>query len=170
VTTQTYNAIADTSFASNSGVAGNDPAVFDIALDPLKGTSSTYKVQPFYEFSCLNFAHEVKARIRLQIREWNQIFQRPVASYTEVEQAAPIRLLRQSLDEDDLEESGIGLWNDIVNWDTPFLYSAANNAGTECNTGFPARDLSGCFAPIKADDTTATIPTVYGFLFPYLGF
>lgn len=163
--TLTYTDLLDGTFDTGSGVVTGDDAAVDGALDPLKsadavlyktgtttwitlGTARSFTVQPFYEFSCLNYAHEVKGRIRLQIREWNQKFQTPVASYTEVSESAPTRLLQQSANSTDYETSGVGYWNDISNWDTPFPYGA-----------------SAAYVP-----TFPTAVANYGFLFPYLGF
>lgn len=142
-------------------------AAVDVGVDPLKSadayqvktttswatlaTPNKYKVQPFYEFSCLNYAHEVKGRIRLQIREWNQNFQQPVASYTEVSEASPARMIKQSINITDYETSGVGYWNDVPAWDVPFDYGS-----------------SAAYVPAAG---VYPMPlTNNGFLFPYLGF
>lgn len=174
VTSASYNDIGDSSFAVNNGVVATSTAITDIALDPLKGTSSGYRVQPFYEFSCLNFSHEVKGRIRLQIREWNKKFESPSVS-SDVEEGSSANLVKQSLDEDDYETSGIDYWNDVSNWDTPFAFSGPNNTAGECQTytaiNAPVvRNYSECYAPYKLDSTTATGKTEYGFLFPRFGY
>ena len=134
------NTTPDTSVTSAARTAAGNAVIppgqadigtyVDEALDPLKTSisylsqsntntwlgslSKTYDVNPFYEFSCLNYAHEVKARVRVQVREWNKKFKTPVANYTEVEESAPVSLLKLNL-----EASGIRYWNDIMNWDTP---------------------------------------------------
>ncbi len=133
----------------------------DAAIDPLKISDSTlykenattwvntprsYDVNPFYEFSCLNYAHEVKARVRVQVREWNQKFRTPTAINTEVEESAPLRLLKQGL-----ETSGIRYWNDMSNWDTPTALLT-----TQMNDGIQI-----------GDPLYPVVPTAdYGFYFP----
>lgn len=121
------------------------------ATDPMKRADSSatkkYPVQPFYEFSCLNYAHEVKGRIRLQIREWNQKFDQPVTA--QVAEASPAALIRHTIDPTiDSETSGVGYWNDVNNWDTPIEW------------GVVAPYIPPY--PTDRDDT--------GFAFPYLGF
>lgn len=163
VTTYTYNDLGSTSFDDNTGKAGTDIAVIDYGLDPLKradgsikrtgatswaAVSTKHSVQPFYEFSCLNYAHEVKARIRLQVREWNQIFQTPVANFTEVSEAAPTRLLKHSANATDYETSGVGYWNDVASWDII--------------TGYGSNAAYTPPYPTTVND--------FGFLFPRLGF
>ncbi len=174
VTSASYNDIGDTSFASYNGVVATSAAITDIAIDPLKGTSSLYKVQPFYEFSCLNFSQEVKGRIRVQIREWNKKFESP-ATADDVELASSPNLIKQSINTDDYETSGIDYWNDVPNWDTPFFFSGLNNALGGCQTytviNTPInRNFSDCYAPYKQNSTTATGETEYGFLFPRFGY
>lgn len=159
----TYLTAGEPNYDNNAGVAAGDTAVVDGGLDPLKRANSTliktgpllwttgvrnYPVNPFYEFSCLNYAHETKARIRLQIREWNQIFRTPVASYTEVSEASPLRMLKHSANSTDYETSGVGYWNDVKAWDIPYAYGSTVGA-----------------IPATNNDITQ-----YGFLFPYLGF
>lgn len=134
---KTYANINDTTFDTNSGLIGTSIAAVDYGGDPLKSanatlrkkgtetwetlvTPTTYNIQPFYEFSCLNYASEVKARIRVQIREWNEKFTIPVTS--EVTESAPAKLIKQSANATDYETSGIDYWNDVSNWDTPFEY------------------------------------------------
>lgn len=162
-TSRSYTSLGITNF--DPSLTGASLAGVDLGQDPLKSadaylyqTSSTswttlssprsFQIKPFYEFSCLNYAHEVKGRVRVQIREWNQIFQTPVASFTELAEASPIRLLKQSANATDYETSGVGYWNDISNWDAPFAFGP--------NTG--------------AVPTTPNDITSYGFNFPYLGY
>ena len=133
----TYSNIGDASFDNSAGLTASSIAAVDYGLDPLKRADATlrkngektwetlaspitYTTQPFYEFSCLNYAHEVKGRIRVQIREWNQEFAIPITS--EVAESAPQKLLRQSANATDYEISGVGYWNDIPNWDSPIEF------------------------------------------------
>jgi hypothetical protein len=38
------------------------------------GLSSSYQTNPFYIFECLDSARELKARIRMVVRDWDRIF------------------------------------------------------------------------------------------------
>lgn len=169
VSSFSYSALGITGFDDTAGDTSASIGLVDVGMDPLKradasiartgagtwsGTSITYGVQPFYEFSCLNYAHEVKGRIRVQIREWNQEFRTPVANYTEVSESAPARLLKQSANATDLETSGVGYWNDVGNWDTPSDYG-------DCPM-YPA--LGYCVPPFP------TVEANFGYSFPGLGF
>lgn len=44
-----------------------------LAADPLMSTG-TKRVNPFYTFHCLDTALEIKARIRMVVREWDRVF------------------------------------------------------------------------------------------------
>jgi len=44
-----------------------------LAAEPYLGYGA-YRTSPFYTFYCLDYAREVKARIRLMVRDWDRIF------------------------------------------------------------------------------------------------
>jgi hypothetical protein len=155
--------VAPTAAAILPGNVTTADTFTDEGRDPLKSADTTlyhsganswnvgaksYKINPFYEFSCLNYAHEVKARVRVQVREWNQAFRKPVASYTEVEESAPARLLNQGL-----ETSGVGYWNDMMNWDTPTISDYATVGDNSV--------LAPTMLPVPVTD--------YGYNFPFQG-
>ncbi|MFP5457323.1 MAG: hypothetical protein ACLGG7_01210 [Bacteriovoracia bacterium] len=66
--------LADHAFRGSlpqSLVAGLNP------VDPLRRFGiNAMSTQPFYTFSCLDYGFEVKARIKVAVREWNRIFSR----------------------------------------------------------------------------------------------
>jgi len=139
---KTYTELGITNFDNKAGIVAGSIAVVDIANDPLKTANSSlikkfgdwgfeardFAVNPFYEFSCLNYAKEVKGRIRLQIREWNKQFVAPTATNTEVSESAPASLIKQSANITDFETSGVDYWNDVASWD--FIYNYGSSAGT----------------------------------------
>lgn len=45
-----------------------------LAAEAFVGSSYSYYTNPFYTFECLDNAHEIKARIRLMVRDWDRIF------------------------------------------------------------------------------------------------
>jgi hypothetical protein len=161
--TDTYAELGLSTLVDLSAASSTHSAIVNIASDPLKRANSTlyrsaastwitrtisYPVQAFYEFSCLNFAQEVKGRIRLQIRDWNKKFQTPVLS--EVSESAPESLLMHSQYYTHYETSGVGYWNDITSWDFPYPYIYIIDREGTPSTNDPLTGL--------------------GFLFPELGF
>ncbi len=65
----------------------------------------TYEANPYYEWACLDDAHEILARIRVQIREWNEISEfdlgssgDPDTTGSEPNWGTPINDLRDWLD------------------------------------------------------------------------
>ena len=67
---------------------------------------------PFYEFECLDGADEVKARIRLIIRDWNVIFSK-TADLAEIESPSPIA----KIDFTGREPIVNNYYNDYASWD-----------------------------------------------------
>lgn len=124
-------------FAAGDVVGGvlATTAATPLVDDPFKLTN------PYYEFTCLNFASEVKGRIRVQIRDWNRIFTRPSGVNTwstldEVARANHSKLRKQSSTSTDYEGPGLGYWNDFMDWDTNTRYGAINQpAANSCEVG-----------------------------------
>ena len=56
--------------------SASDPEVkaTPYAADPFLATLSGFRVNPFYTFYCLDNAFEIKARIRMIVREWDRVF------------------------------------------------------------------------------------------------
>lgn len=114
-----------------TGLAAASNAAIDIAVDALKAAHTTaggsYPVQPYYEFTCLNWAQEVKGRIRLQVREWNQKFTTTTVAGDQVNRSNHSRLKRQSANSTDYETSGLLYWNDKSDWDTVTRYGSQSS-------------------------------------------
>lgn len=138
--TTTHGALGFT--ASQAAIATT--AASNYVDDPYKG------INPYYEVRCLNFADEVKGRIRIQVRDWNQIFTRPSGVNTwstldQVARANHTKLRRQSVNSTDYEGTGLGYWNDFIDWDTDDFYGDGTTpspsaisctAGNLTNEGF----------------------------------
>jgi hypothetical protein len=104
------------------------------AADPFLASLSNYRVNPFYTFYCLDNAFEIKARIRMVVREWDRVFPSNTANLELISDLGlnppgtgnPDDQRRQDIPTDssayDLEEvdSDPGLYNtynDIRDWD-----------------------------------------------------
>lgn len=111
-----------------SGLTAASSAAIDYAMDARKAAHTTaggtYDVQPFYEFTCLNWAEEVRGRIRLQVREWNQKFSSTTVAGDQVNRSNHSRLKKHSANSTDYETSGIKYWNDVSDWDTISSYGS----------------------------------------------
>lgn len=130
---------------SVSGITSGAISATDYASDPLKDSSGTV-VNPFYTFTCLNSAEEVKGRIRLQVREWNQKFTTTTLAGDQVNRANHSRIKRHSSSSTDYETSGIKYWNDVMDWDTVLSYGS--NAAYLPSSSPPGISVSGYAFPM----------------------
>ncbi|HLE10648.1 MAG: hypothetical protein A2504_12755 [Bdellovibrionales bacterium RIFOXYD12_FULL_39_22] len=107
----------------------------------------------YYSWECLDKAYDVKARIRLQIREWNRMFDEDDTT-VEISKFIP-QYASTGVDGTALmdawgnESSGIDYWNDIFDWDD---FSDLNNGYTS--------------QPEDLDDSTCDNPATPIFSFP----
>ena len=91
------------------------------AADPFLGLNGS-RVNPFYTFYCLDRAYEIKARIRMVVRDWDRVFS-PGASYLELisDSGQPLASRRQDLPSDEEEVGGdpgnYNYFNDKDDWD-----------------------------------------------------
>lgn len=75
-----------------------------------------HATKPYYAFECLDQAKDVKAQIRLYIRDWDRTYDAPYASFayvTDLHTPIPYMDSKDSHDDDD--------WNDITDWDDWFV-------------------------------------------------
>jgi hypothetical protein len=109
------------------------PLAEDAFLDglPQSGFVSRYQTHALYTFTCFDRALDVRARIRLSVREWDRIFSKASATMALVSDkylpAADRRLnadgTQLSNPSDPLSEENYlpsADWNDIANWDDFF--------------------------------------------------
>ena len=90
------------------------------AADPFLGTES--KVSPFYTFYCLDRALEIKARIRMVVRDFDRVFPTDTSELELISDVfKPEASRRQDLPNDAQEVPGdpddFNLYNDINDWD-----------------------------------------------------
>lgn len=108
-----------------------------LAADPFLGTTLATRVNPFYTFYCLDRAFEIKARIRMAIRDWDKVF---ISGSSDLELISDVyknpSARRQDLP---IAEEGIpndpgnfNRFNDVNDWDVllPMDRSDPNSIGT----------------------------------------
>lgn len=102
--------------------SGLDPVrkTLPISAEPFLGLYG-YRTQPFYTFYCLDKAFDIKARIRLTVREWDRVF--PENSSMElISDISKGANARQDIDpnfsvEIPLDNDSLNGYNDRVDWD-----------------------------------------------------
>ena len=92
-----------------------------LAADPYLGTVS--RVNPFYTFYCLDRAFEIKARIRMVVRDWDRVFPSTTSDLELISDVYKnINARSQDLPTDEEEIPGdfgnANYYNDIYDWDT----------------------------------------------------
>ena len=90
-------------------------------LDPFKfayanSGARAFVPNPFYEWSCLNKAREVKARFRVSIRDWNKTFNYADTS-AEINKINPTNLDILGAETETTDGGSVGRLNDIRDWD-----------------------------------------------------
>jgi hypothetical protein len=90
-----------------------------LAADPFLGMGGAYYTSPFYTFYCLDTAMDIKARIRLAVRDWDRAF--PSTSdlelLSDINLGTSARQDLQSYDEDTSSTDDFNEFNDISDWD-----------------------------------------------------
>ena len=93
---------------------------YALATGPFRGVSNL--VTPYYQFACLDKAFDIRAQIRLFVREWDRQFEHSNSAainvISDVFQNATSALMdnNETPALDDFE-----VWNDIYDWDDFFL-------------------------------------------------
>ncbi len=96
------------------------------AFHPLNGTGYTSRPRlttyPYYSIKCLDQARDVKAQIRLFIREWDRGFENTNAYLSRLSDINQNTLTDPALMDvsDTLEQSVGSAWNDFYDWDDLF--------------------------------------------------
>jgi hypothetical protein len=110
---------------TNNYVLAADLTAFDTAnrykstpyaAEPFMSISSTYRINPFYTFYCLNKSYENKARIRVVIREWDRLFGDP-ATNSNFDYLSDIFLGSLGSLDNDFNDSYGEPFNDFNDWD-----------------------------------------------------
>jgi hypothetical protein len=108
------------------------------AADPYLATYSGYRTNPFYTFYCLDRAYDIKARIRMVVRDWDRVFP---ADTTQLEVISdvwdtlpPAGGRRQDLPKDEEEvgaDPGLyNLYNDKWDWDDLVAMTRSDTSAT----------------------------------------
>lgn len=96
---------------------------------------------PYYSFKCLDKARDVKAQIRLFIREWDRSYTGPIESFTRVTDIySPVPMMDSNQTHDGRD------WNNIMDWDDFF----------DSNDVWIDNQCDASATPF--DDTNATFP------------
>lgn len=109
-----------------------------LADDPFRG-DPVVETSPHYTFLCLDGAYEIRARIKLAVREWNKQFNPATTSFAFVSDVfndlgAPFTAVM------DATQSQVVPWgilrpeNDVTDWDD--LLKFDDTAGPSCSTSF----------------------------------
>lgn len=90
-----------------------------LAIEAFMGASASYKTSPFYTFYCLDRAMDIKARIRMVVRDWDRVF--PVSNNLELLSDINMGVNARQDVPDDVEIPGdqdsYNYFNDVADWD-----------------------------------------------------
>jgi hypothetical protein len=135
--------------AKESSYDGVNVQIF--AIEPFMASLAAYRTNPFYTFYCLDSAFEIKARIRMVVREWDRVFPSSTANLELISDLGlnvpgtgnPDDQRRQDIPRDstgyDLEEvdSDPGLYNtfnDVRDWDDLIPMQRSDTSATPAST------------------------------------
>jgi hypothetical protein len=105
-------------YQGNSSSSDKIQRVFPLAAEPFLGLGGN-KTNPFYTFYCFDNAFDIKARIRVIVREWDRVF----PSNTNLELISDINLstnARQDVfNQEEIlnDQDPWNAYNDLVDWD-----------------------------------------------------
>lgn len=108
------------------------------AADPYLATNSSYRTNPFYTFYCLDRAYDIKARIRMVVRDWDRVFPADTAQLEVIsdvwDSLPPAGGRRQDLPSDEEEvqnDPGLyNLYNDKWDWDDLVAMTRSDTSST----------------------------------------
>ena len=98
-----------------------------------------YQAQPFYTFNCLDAARDLKARIRLQVRDWDRVF----TAGHDIDKTIPSSLM---------DDSSIDLWGEDFN-------------NQDDGDSYTRRSLNSCLIDYPSDldnSSYGSLPTLDG--------
>ncbi len=119
------------------------------AADPFLGLNGA-RVNPFYTFYCLDRAYEVKARIRMAIRDWDRVFPSTTADLELISDVYKTPATSRRMDLPGTEEEvqndpgRFNLFNDQNDWDVKVPMERTNSPTYVAGTTFwnPATSVS----------------------------
>lgn len=105
---------------------------------------------PYYEFTCLDAAKDIKARIRLTVREWNRTFK--INDIYDLVAALPIpTLIPRKMNDVTAPTFGTS-YNNVLDWDDNYSGNGTASFAT-CGTT-QATVVGGCSDPTKLTEAT----------------
>lgn len=90
-----------------------------LAAEPYVGVSYNYYTNPYYTFYCLDHAYDIKARIRMVVRDWDRIFPTDASQelLSDINLGSNARQDLQFYVEDPDSEDEYNDFNDLLDWD-----------------------------------------------------
>lgn len=129
-----------------------------LAGDPFLGYGGA-RVNPFYTFYCMDRAYEIKARIRMVVRDWDRVFP---SNTDELELITDSHLATQrqdlpSADEELPGEAGVSYnyFNDKDDWDNLVLMKKTDRAGATIAVWQAANPALDAWWPVDSTGATA---------------
>lgn len=100
-------------------VKTNFYSAIPLAADPYMGLEPSATVNPFYTFYCLDTALDIKARIRMVVREWDRVFPTNADNeyVSDLFRGTSARQDVPNLVEIPDDNDGLILFNDLSDWD-----------------------------------------------------
>ena len=123
-----------------------------LAADPFLGVGGA-RVNPFYTFYCLDRAYEIKARIRMVVRDWDRVFTSGTSNLELISDSnlTPVTNRTQDLPQSEVEfpddPGDFNLYNDKDDWDVLVWMQRSDLSG------------SGTYDPGFTFWTPWTVPT-----------
>lgn len=111
-------ALVPYSVAQQQGRTSNKWSQTPLAADPYLGISQ--KVSPFYTFYCLDTAMDIKARIRMVVREWDRIYPSNTSELewlSDIFRGTSARMDNPNGVELPDDNDSLILYNDLEDWD-----------------------------------------------------
>lgn len=112
-----------------------------LAAEPFLGLTNpdngkSYRTQPFYVFYCLDGAYDIKARIRMVVRDWDRVFPttNSLELISDIDKGGDAR--QDVPDDVEVDDDGdvINQFNDFLDWDDILFMSRTPGAYIEGTT------------------------------------
>jgi len=135
--------------AKESSYDGVNVQIF--AIEPFMASLAAYRTNPFYTFYCLDSAFEIKARIRMVVREWDRVFPSSTANLELISdlglnvpgtgnpddqrrQDIPLDSTGYNLEEVDSDPGLYNTFNDVRDWDDLIPMQRSDTSATPAST------------------------------------
>ncbi len=119
--------VANSTIANNCSMTNSDADIWESLARANANTSSPMgRSQPFYTFNCLDGAKDIKARIRLVVRDWNKTFK--INSFIDFDLPGALPGGSAIMNNSDVVFNKSN--NDYADWDDTYNGAGASYAGT----------------------------------------